>query len=587
MKKRLLISFEFISIFFVFILVFIGIVYAWFIEGNTQLNIEASSKTSYFHSGTGTEEDPYTLTTPKHVYNLAWLQNLGLFTEKTHFKLLNSIDMAGFLYGDDENHESGAIPPIGTTSNPFVGSFDGDGHAISNVWVSSNPGEWKESPPDPESIDIGTDIGFFGSIAKTESNGETNIGTVTNFVLENIEVSSHITESYVGIVAGYSNGVTNTIGVKNAKINVNSSGGDFSSQSQFTLIGHCGPDIEINNLPGSVLGNKLLIDPANSTNPISTAGSYVAIPDSTPNTAYYVGAMGKQSYSPQLAKSKKIKQRVTGWLGQGITTHTPANSSAVEPLTSSNCPAEMWARFNSGSVSAITPNTIPNVSTLRYIDEIGLSVPDNGMWFKPQNAGSCFVAIGETQNNDSIIISIYSYKRNGTQIQTPIDEIQIQVTKRSKVLGNNTIFVFEIDIPEQAIAEDREFVIGTASGTSNPTTQFLYLILPGAGKTPEEGNLASPQVFKVDYTFKDSNNNYDIFETNYTQKNVAFSFNTTTSASLYYNTGTDPNNKNIIYYYDGSTTGGPITDDAAGDKDGVEESNTSRFPSRVTTAPIP
>ena len=53
----------------------IVISYAWFIKG---LDVDplatGSSTEAYYHSGTGTENDPFIITTPRHLYNLAWLQ---------------------------------------------------------------------------------------------------------------------------------------------------------------------------------------------------------------------------------------------------------------------------------------------------------------------------------------------------------------------------------------------------------------------------------------------------------------------------------------------------------------------------------
>lgn len=69
----------------------------------------ASSVVSYFAGGTGTETDPYQITMPKHLYNLAWLQNSGVFDATTHFVLNNDIDMAGSISGQDTT--GGAIPP--------------------------------------------------------------------------------------------------------------------------------------------------------------------------------------------------------------------------------------------------------------------------------------------------------------------------------------------------------------------------------------------------------------------------------------------------------------------------------------------
>lgn len=107
--------------------------FAWF---STILNFHSdmrgSSISTYFAGGTGTAADPYLLSAPQHVYNLSWLQNSGTFPNKTYFELTNSIDMRGALAGFAST-TSGAVPPIGTDTHPFIGTFDGNGYTIKNL----------------------------------------------------------------------------------------------------------------------------------------------------------------------------------------------------------------------------------------------------------------------------------------------------------------------------------------------------------------------------------------------------------------------------------------------------------------------
>jgi hypothetical protein len=42
---------------------------------------------SYFERGTGTLDDPYVITRPRHMYNLSRLQGLGVFSTKKYFQL--------------------------------------------------------------------------------------------------------------------------------------------------------------------------------------------------------------------------------------------------------------------------------------------------------------------------------------------------------------------------------------------------------------------------------------------------------------------------------------------------------------------
>lgn len=94
-----------------------------------------SAKAIYFESGDGSPADPYIISSPVHLYNLAWLQYLGYFNKnsaltngraQSYFKLKNDLIMTGV-----------AIPPIGTAEYPFLGHFDGNGCVVSSLTVSN------------------------------------------------------------------------------------------------------------------------------------------------------------------------------------------------------------------------------------------------------------------------------------------------------------------------------------------------------------------------------------------------------------------------------------------------------------------
>lgn len=123
----------------------------------------------YFHAGTGTELDPYEITTPTHLYNLMRLQNLGVFPEKRHFRIGHVFDQnKGYQCintitdPEDEEYEAAdyvdylnmksldlTMFPIGSEATPFVGEFQGNGLPIKHLSVSGYP----------------DDIGVFGYVA--------------------------------------------------------------------------------------------------------------------------------------------------------------------------------------------------------------------------------------------------------------------------------------------------------------------------------------------------------------------------------------------------------------------------------------
>ena len=112
---------------------------------------------SYFERGSGTEEDPYVITRPRHLYNLSRLQGLGLFGEMTYFELglvgLNgdesgeprcylddtSSTVVPFLDMSQSNYDYEPINAIGSEAVPFFGEFDGQGLEIKNLQVYADP----------------------------------------------------------------------------------------------------------------------------------------------------------------------------------------------------------------------------------------------------------------------------------------------------------------------------------------------------------------------------------------------------------------------------------------------------------------
>ena len=128
---------------------------------------------SYFHCGSGTEEDPFVITRPNHLYNLSRLQALGIFDEKKYFQLGYHFDDGrfGFYKGNSSDEYSPVldmeglrIPSIGSEATPFYGVFEGSGLTISNLTVEASL----------------EDSGMFGYVAPGAS--------IRDFALDNIEI---------------------------------------------------------------------------------------------------------------------------------------------------------------------------------------------------------------------------------------------------------------------------------------------------------------------------------------------------------------------------------------------------------------
>lgn len=115
--------------------------------------------------GSGTAADPYVIQTPTELQSIQ--NNLGAY-----YKLANDINLQGVSF-----------TPIGSTSSPFTGSFDGAGYTISNLVISSST--------------IST--GFFSCI----SNG----AHISDITFDNAVVTTEVRSS--GIVIGVVNAPSN------------------------------------------------------------------------------------------------------------------------------------------------------------------------------------------------------------------------------------------------------------------------------------------------------------------------------------------------------------------------------------------
>ncbi len=259
---------------------------AWFssyIEINSsEANITGSSAVTYFGSGDGSVDDPYIISSPTHLYNLAWLQYIGYFNlgdinngrAQTYFALGANIDMSSL-----------AIPPIGTTEYPFIGSFDGGGYVISNLTTANAKSLLEKRPSNSKfkvdellseyggnSAEAGAVIGFFGVVgdyggelsglagvtlsdaeppadedASTEAANASTVYTkdikVINTALSGYTLENGSAATTIGFVAGYVNARVENMLVNNCTLTVasgaNSNADITQSISEHTLVGYC------------------------------------------------------------------------------------------------------------------------------------------------------------------------------------------------------------------------------------------------------------------------------------------------------------------------------------------------------------
>lgn len=590
--------------------------FAWF---STFFQIEhtdifANTVARYFESGSGEADDPYIISEPQHLYNLTWLYNKNI-TEYTkpgvHFKLKNNIDLAGFL-GKGQN-KTGAIPPIGTALIPFVGCFDGNNHTISNLWISTDPGDWKEAPEsltDTEkeaiSASFSGGVGLFGYIIKIDPESGTVSDPVyaINFFLENVEVTVNIPCSAVGIVAGYADADLRNIGVKNAIISFGDN--NKAVESKYTLIGKTANENNWYDIPetGPAGGGDLIIVPNGYTKNsvvyapfVSQAAGTTPVSQSVAGTANYYGSITKVEPSPNPDPQK------TGTFYKYTNTvnfdgQTYSNGKALVAISSNTQVVDLWVNptqnqagidpayieyikktnvTETGKFTAISPNATATFSGV---------TPNNCIWFKPQTSGTCYVSFIRQNNSSDDTMSIFRFKRNGTNIDiTTIQEISFQNQKNAK-LGNGAVVLFELEITQAEITAGYEYAIARPT-EYNSYAALFFLKLAGTD-THGSGDLPVPGQGKVlnRIEFVPIETPEEFFtSTDYTVSKTVLAFigQTNTGVQLKFNEIIE-NGTGIIFYLS-PTTPITVTEKVQVNPESQATTDTTKFPPRIKEKP--
>ena len=261
---------------------------AWFKGEITLQGLTGGMKGAYFAGGDGSADNPYQITHPIHLYNLAWLQYLGTFnndkatnpetgsvltdssghqmTYRYHFVIKNDLDMSGW-----------ALPPIGTEQYPFIGHLDGGNFVVSNLITSNDVlseevnvevaesvfssalakrpqvvTAWNSSDNHPQP----NIVGMFGVIGNLEDKNGNVSGTtyyydseancVENLGIAGLTVKTRTSSALIGMAAGYVNGKVSNVAVDSSSINVASSTSALTSftnnLSDYSIIGYCTDD---------------------------------------------------------------------------------------------------------------------------------------------------------------------------------------------------------------------------------------------------------------------------------------------------------------------------------------------------------
>lgn len=218
--------------------------FAWFLGATTEVNIESASGgviSQYFHCGDGSENNPYVITRPVHLYNLTRLyEDLeGFAEENNHFQLGydldNDDDLEFYSYDDSGVYQDSYsnelnmnyyenFTPIGSEENPFGGTFDGSNLTIDNLNISS------------EGV---SDIGVFGYVTESATVKDlyiNNLSIDTSNAIANAH-NTHDTNAYVGYIAGH---IDNARSFTNTYVNnCNIYGNSVLTKNDWGYFGKC------------------------------------------------------------------------------------------------------------------------------------------------------------------------------------------------------------------------------------------------------------------------------------------------------------------------------------------------------------
>ena len=278
---------------------------------------EWTSYTSAF-SGSGIESDPYEITSAENLAYLASQVNSGTTYSGSFFRQTANIDLSAHYW-----------VPIGTDStNIFRGTYDGDGHTISNMTTS----EVQYS-------------GLFGYVRSA---------TIQNLGIENSTISASSSTAYAGGIAGYANSTTisncyNTGSVTASSTSSTAFAGGIAGYANLKTIINCYNSGSISATSTASAGIIIYVN----------AGGIVGHASLTIRNCYNSGSVS--------ATSSHVKPRAGGIAGYASATiRNCYNSGSVSVTDSSfanvgglvgNSSAKISYSYNSGSVSATSSSS--------------------------------------------------------------------------------------------------------------------------------------------------------------------------------------------------------------------------------------
>ena len=155
----------------------------------------------------GTADKPYEISTAEQLAGLAQLVNggtnfSGKFIKLTADILLNELDKDGMPRVAEGQTEPHKWTPIGNNKKKFQGTFDGDGHTVSGVYINLT-GSYKSNSKGK------VYQGLFGYV---EGGTVQNLIVTGSVAVKNTYTTKAVDVSYIGGIVGYTDGTVQNCG---------------------------------------------------------------------------------------------------------------------------------------------------------------------------------------------------------------------------------------------------------------------------------------------------------------------------------------------------------------------------------------
>ena len=385
--------------------VFSSASFAW-LSGFNQIDpvIGSGVLANYFECGNVTKEDPFIIHTPRHMYNFAWLQYLGMFNQEDgstgtvrqiYFELCpggdgchwedttpqSEIDMTGWT-----------LPPVGTAKYPFLGHFDGKGVAISNLTVSGNYSDLTEAADNEtdfnthslnnagngcNTVGLFGVVGTTGSTAGTWNNGSKNLTydtstgaiTITDVIIKNETLKTPSGQALAGFAAGYVNAVFSDVRVVGGTV-VNAGGNSTatnltSNLSDYGVAGYCAPEFrdENDDVTVTVYDPQYIITDSNA----ATQGQGNNWGNSVEMREMYNDLLGKYNASAGQTSTTYASEITETYDKNGVLTSTAINNTASMSMSVSGYPVRYSNVTNTTGESVASYSLIKQQGTDDFV----------------------------------------------------------------------------------------------------------------------------------------------------------------------------------------------------------------------------